>query len=130
MLSVNSAAQSVATPSFQCNCPECRHHEAAMVMKPQAPDTFEKGQFGIIPPKDYKPDPYAGLGPELSPQEKLKKKYEDLRKPMYANAPQTEATETPEKKSFGQKVIDKVKSFGQKVKNFVSNLFHRNKTEG
>ena len=95
------------------------------------PDTFQKNNFGIIPPKDYRPDPFAGLGPELSPQEKLKKKWEDLKKPMYANAPKAEVQEeTPVKKSFGQKVIDKVKDLGQKVKNFVTNLFHKQKTEG
>ena len=70
------------------------------------------------------------MGPELSPQEKLKKKWEDLRKPMYANAPKAETNEEPVKKSFGQKVVDKAKELGQKVKNFVTNLFHKNKTEG
>ncbi|MBR1943709.1 hypothetical protein IJ843_08250 [bacterium] len=128
MLNINPAAQAPKTTTPQCNCKECCCQ--APVIMPSKPDTFEMAYVGIVPPKTWKPDPYAGLGPELSPQEKLKKKWEDVRKPMYATQPQTEASETPQKKSFGQKVVDKVRDFGQKVKNFVTNLFHKNKTEG
>ncbi len=115
--------------AHSCDCHDCCCCQSQFT-KPQIPDSFEKSYVGIIPPKDYKPDPFAGLGPELSPQEKLKKKWEDLRKPMYANVPKAEPKEETEKKSFGQKVLDKVKDFGQKVKNFVTNLFHKPKTEG
>ena len=31
--------------------------------------------LGIVPPKDWKPDVYVGLGPQLSPEEKLKKNF-------------------------------------------------------
>lgn len=120
------------TPQLQPKAHHCDCHECCCQhqIKPQMPDAFQKSYVGIIPPKDYKPDPFAGLGPELSPQEKLKKKWEDLKKPMYATAPKAETNEEPVKKSFGQKVIDKVKDLGQKVKNFVTNLFHKPKTEG
>lgn len=126
-LSVNpTITQQVKTHC--CDCKDCCCQQQKI--KTQIPDSFEKSYVGIIPPKDYKPDPYAGLGPELSPQEKLKKKWEDLKKPMYAHVPQAETQEKTEKKSFGQKVLDKVKDFGQKVKSFVTNLFNKNKQEG
>ena len=121
--------QQTQPKAHHCDCHDCCCCQSQFT-KPQMSDSFQKSYVGIIPPKDYKPDPFAGLGPELSPQEKLKKKWEDLRKPMYASAPKAETNEEPVKKSFGQKVLDKVKDFGQKVKNFVTNLFHKNKTEG
>jgi len=105
-----------------CDCKDCCCQQPQL--KPQMPDSFQKSYVGIIPPKDYKPDPYAGLGPELSPQEKLKKKWEDVRKPMYATVPQQQE-EAVQKKSFGQKVVDKVKDFGHKVKEYFSNLFKK-----
>ena len=64
-----------------------------LATQPQA-DCFVK-KSGILPPKDWKPDPFAGLGPELTPQEKLKKKYEDLRKPMYMTQTQQAEAEQP-----------------------------------
>lgn len=125
MLKSTTAKQPDTVSQHQCCCPGCKCHEQP------ATDTFCRQPAGIVPPKDWKPDPFAGLGPELSPEEKLKKKWEDVRKPMYANAPKAEIQEeTHAKKSFGQKIIDKVKDFGQKVKNFVTNLFNKNKTEG
>lgn len=88
-------------------------------------DCFVKNN-GILPPKNWKPDKFAGLGPELSPQEKLKKKYEDLKKPMYMNQTQQEAEVQEEKpKTFKQKIKD----FGAKIKNYFKNLFHKNKEE-
>lgn len=88
-------------------------------------DCFVKNN-GILPPKNWKPDKFAGLGPELSPQEKLKKKYEDLKKPMYMNQTQQEEEVQEEKpKTFKQKVKD----FGAKIKNYFKNLFHKNKEE-
>lgn len=89
-------------------------------------DVFVKNN-GILPPRDWKPDKYAGLGPELSPQEKLKKKYEDLRKPMYLNETQQQENvqEEEKPKTFKQKIKD----FGTKIKNYFKNLFHKNKEE-
>lgn len=89
-------------------------------------DCFVKPS-GILPPRDWKPDKFAGLGPELTPQEKLKKKYEDLRKPMYTRAPQEPQVEEQEEKpkTFKQKV----KAFGTKIKNYFKNLFGMNKKE-
>ncbi len=129
-LSINPViTQQTQAKTHKCDCHDCCCCGNSQP-KPQIPDSFQKSYVGIIPPKDYKPDPYAGLGPELSPQEKLKKKWEDLKKPMYANAPKAEPQEETAKKSFGQKVLDKVKDFGQKVKNFFTNLFNKQKTEG
>ncbi len=76
------------------------------------------GCFGIIPPKDWEPDKFVGLGPELSPAEKLKKKFEDVRKPMYADVYQSQSSDKPEKKTFKQKVHD----FGEKIKEKFQNL--------
>lgn len=89
-------------------------------------DVFVKNN-GILPPRDWKPDKYAGLGPELSPQEKLKKKYEDLRKPMYLKETQQQedVQEEEKPKTFKQKIKD----FGTKIKNYFKNLFHKNKEE-
>ena len=94
------------------------------LLNQQINDTFTRTtqspvRMGIIPPKDWKPDPYAGLGTELTPQEKLKKKWEDLKKPMYAVQPQnTEVQEAPKKKTFKEKVQD----FGHKIKDFFRTL--------
>lgn len=120
-VTLNTATvQQPQVKSQQCTCPNCNCHANTQVQ-----DTFVR-QSGIIPPRDYTPDPYAGLGPELSPQEKLKKKWEDVRKPMYANAPQPQQEEdASQKKTFGQKVVDKVKNFGYKVKEYFSNLFKK-----
>lgn len=98
---------------------------SGMQTQPQG-DLFVKNN-GILPPRDWKPDKYAGLGPELSPQEKLKKKYEDLRKPMYLNETQQQedVQEEEKPKTFKQKIKD----FGTKIKNYFKNLFHKNKEE-
>lgn len=102
-----------------------QYNQIAMQTQPQG-DLFVKNN-GILPPRDWKPDKYAGLGPELSPQEKLKKKYEDLRKPMYLNETQQQedVQEEEKPKTFKQKIKD----FGTKIKNYFKNLFHKNKEE-
>lgn len=102
-----------------------QYNQIAMQTQPQG-DLFVKNN-GILPPRDWKPDKYAGLGPELSPQEKLKKKYEDLRKPMYLNETQQQENvqEEEKPKTFKQKIKD----FGTKIKNYFKNLFHKNKEE-
>ena len=123
MLNVNTAQpanvmQTVNRPD-KCNCPNCHCCTPELI---QVPDTFTRRAetpMGIIPPKDWKPDPFVGLGPELSPQEKLKKKYEDLMKPMYANqAKALDTEETPKPKTFKEKLQD----FGQKIKQFFKDL--------
>lgn len=102
-----------------------QYNQICMQTQPQG-DSFVKNN-GILPPRDWKPDKYAGLGPELSPQEKLKKKYEDLKKPMYMNETQQqeEVQEEEKPKTFKQKIKD----FGTKIKNYFKNLFHKNKEE-
>ncbi len=96
-------------------------HQQALLNQ-QTQDTFTRTTqqpLGIIPPKDWKPDPYCGLGPELSPQEKLKKKWQDVRRPMYAVQPQVaDEQEAPKKKTFKEKIHN----FGHKVKEFFRTL--------
>ncbi len=92
-------------------------------------------KMGIIPPKDWKPNPYAGLGPELSPEERLKQMKTDMMKPMYTYTERTVAISTPEgtisvsnepvKKSFAQKVKDFANNTVNKVKNFFHKMFHK-----
>ena len=109
-------------------------------------------KMGIIPPKDWKPNPYAGLGPELSPEERLKQMKTDMMKPMYTYTEKTVTTkgipgtkdgtvrtiaistpegsqvntsEEPVKKSFTQKVKDFANNTIEKVKNFFHKIFHK-----
>ena len=83
---------------------------------------------GILPPKNWKPDKYAGLGPELSEEEKLKKKLENIRKPMYIDKPQTEQCSNEVCEEIKPKTFkDKIKDFGVKIKNYFKNLFSKNK---
>lgn len=123
---INTAVQmhnEAANTAMQMNQQAVDMHQQVLLNQ-QTEDTFTRTtqspiRMGIIPPKDWKPDPYAGLGPELSPQEKLKKKWQDLKKPMYAVQPQnTEVQNTPKKKTFKEKIHD----FGHKVKEFFKNL--------
>lgn len=109
-------------------------------------------KMGIIPPKDWKPNPYAGLGPELSPEERLKQIKTDMMKPMYTYQEKTVTTQgipgvkdgtvrtiaistpdgtqadisnEPVKKSFTQKVKDFANNTINKVKNFFHKIFHK-----
>ena len=104
----------------QCNC-DCCCCCKTQITNENSSDTFVK-QSGILPPKDWKPDKYAGLGPEvkLTPQEKLKKKWEDFKRPKYANEEQAQV------QPHEQQEIPQKKSFKQKVKDFFNKLFHRN----
>jgi len=110
------------TPQHQCcghGCCCCHNPVTQTAPKPLERDTFVSG---ILPPKDWKPDPYVGLGPELSPEEKLKKKYEDLRKPMYFEKPSEQVEDKPQKKTFKEKVHDFVHRINEKIKNLSQNI--------
>lgn len=119
----------------KCNCTCCCCHNPINEVKLTDIsnkcncDTFVSG---ILPPKDWKPDPYAGLGPELSPEEKLKKKYEDLKKPMYFDNPEVKSEDKPQKKTlkekvhdFAEKLKEKIKSFSQNILCSVKNVFNK-----
>lgn len=112
MLGINPVRNNqIQRPQCHCGCGCCGQGANTNVYTRQA---------GILPPKDWKPEPYAGLGTEvkLTPQEKLKKKWEDFKKPKYAKEEQPQIQE--------QQEIPQKKSFKQKVKDFFKKLFHRN----
>ncbi len=116
MLGINPIKNNlVQQPQCNCNCHCCQQTRVGQ----ETSDAFVK-HAGILPPKDWKPDKYAGLGPEvkLTPQEKLKKKWEDFKRPKYATEEQAQVQEQPE--------VQQKKSFKQKVKDFFKKLFHRN----
>lgn len=102
MLGINpTTSQYSQTPSVMqnktCSCENCACHRQELSFD-DVQDTFTRQ--GIIPPRDYKPDKFAGLGKpvEMTPQEKLKKKWEDLRRPMYIS----EKIQTTSVKPVGQ----------------------------
>ena len=112
-----------------CHCDCCNHTDTISMPKALEKDTFTAG---ILPPKDWKPNPYVGLGPELSPEEKLKKKYEDLKKPMYFETQKMQVEDKPQKKTFkeklhefGEKLKEKIKTFSQNILCSVKNVFNK-----
>lgn len=143
MLGINPATQSVQPqPAMKARCCDgenCACQKQNVEEKVQ--DSFTRQ--GIIPPRDYKPDKFAGLGKpvEMTPQEKLKKKWEDFRRPMYiAEEVQTTTVQpvgedmqsytvktiqvvTPKMQSNLEKTNAEKPTFGQKVKNFFKKMF-------
>ena len=126
-----------------CNCEHCACHRQEFSLS-ELQDSFTRQ--GIIPPRDYKPDKFAGLGKpvEMTPQEKLKKKWEDLRRPMYiseevqttsiqpvgqdmqAYTVKTVQVITPKTEENSEQttaVTAEKPTFVQKVKNFFKKMF-------
>ncbi|MGN1124562.1 MAG: hypothetical protein ACI4SM_00095 [Candidatus Gastranaerophilaceae bacterium] len=105
MMNVNMTAPQTKLATQAMNNCCCNHQCECHNYKDMGQDTFV--QQGIIAPRDWKPDPYAGLGKkkELTPQEKLKQRWEDIKRPMYANGQEIEQKEEkPAKKTLGQKI--------------------------
>lgn len=126
-----------------CNCEHCACHRQELSLS-ELQDSFTRQ--GIIPPRNYKPDKFAGLGKpvEMTPQEKLKKKWEDLRRPMYiseevqttsiqpvgqdmqAYTVKTVQVITPKTEENSEQttaVTAEKPTFVQKVKNFFKKMF-------
>ncbi len=148
MLGINpTTTQYAQAPSAMqskgCNCENCVCQRRELSFD-EVQDSFTRQ--GIIPPKDYKPDKFAGLGKpvEMTPQEKLKKKWEDLRRPMYiAEEVQTTTVQpvgkdmqsytvktvqviTPKTQDESEQsvpVVQEKPTFVQKVKNFFKKMF-------
>lgn len=149
MLGINPTTQAVhPQPSMKARCCDgenCACHKQDFNEEMQ--DTFSRQ--GIIPPRDYKPDKFAGLGKpvEMTPQEKLKKKWEDFKRPMYVSQEvQTTTVQpigedmqsytvktiqviTPKMQSNLEKANAEKPTFGQKVKNFFRKLFGKKSTK-
>lgn len=150
MIGINPTTTQYSQPQAgmqarNCNCENCVCHRQEISFN-DLQDSFTRQ--GIIPPRDYKPDPFAGLGKpvEMTPEERLKKKWEDIRRPMYISEEiqttsvkpvgqdmqaytvktvQVITPKTQEEKEEQQNVSQPAEkpTFVQKVKNFFKKIF-------